>query len=97
MKPVKVRFYLDPGTGAPHIFGHGVSEDEVAEVLERPGEDRRGREDSRVAVGQTEPGRTLRVIYVSDPEPDSVFVVTAYALTGKPLAAYTRRRRRRGR
>jgi hypothetical protein len=97
MKLVKVRFYLDPETGEPHIFGHGVSEDEVVEVLEKPGEDRRGREDSRVAVGQTEAGRTVRVIYVSDPEPDSVFVITAYELTGKPLAAYTRRRRRRGR
>jgi hypothetical protein len=38
----------------------------------------------------------LRVIYVPDPEPDSVFVITAYELTGKPLVAY-RRRRRRGR
>jgi hypothetical protein len=94
---VRVRFYLDPETGEPHIFGHGVNEDEVVEVLEKPGEDRRGREDSRVAVGQTEAGRTLRVVYVSDPEPDSVFVITAYELTGKPLAAYTRRRRRRGR
>ena len=61
------------------------------------GEDRRGREDSRVAVGQTEAGRTVRVIYVSDPQAHSVFVITAYELTGKPLAAYTRRRRRRGR
>jgi hypothetical protein len=34
---------------------------------------------------------------VVDPEPESVFVVTAYELTGKPLAAYRRRRRRKGR
>lgn len=40
--------------------------------------------------------RHLRVIYVPDPEPDSVFVITAYELTGKPLAACRRRRRQRG-
>jgi hypothetical protein len=38
----------------------------------------------------------LRVIYVPDPEPQSVFVITAYELSGRPLAAYRRRRRRRG-
>ena len=48
-------------------------------------------------MGQTEAGRYLRVIYVPDPNSDSVFVVTAYPLTGKPLQAYRRRRRRRGR
>ncbi|MDY7034270.1 MAG: hypothetical protein SVY10_20490 [Thermodesulfobacteriota bacterium] len=29
---------------------------------------------------QTRGGRYLRVIYVPDPSPDSVFVITAYAL-----------------
>jgi hypothetical protein len=29
------------------------------------------------------------------PEPDSVFVITAYDLTGKPLAAYRRRRKKK--
>jgi hypothetical protein len=38
----------------------------------------------------------LRVIYVPDPEPDSIFVITAYELRGKPLAAYRRRQRRKG-
>jgi hypothetical protein len=33
--------------------------------------------------------------YVPDAEPDSVFVVTAYELKGKPLAAYRRRRRKK--
>jgi CBS domain-containing protein len=37
----------------------------------------------------------LRVVYVPDQIPRSVFVVTAYDLVGKPLAAYRRRRRRR--
>jgi Domain of unknown function (DUF4258) len=91
-----VRFYLDPETGEPHIYNHGVSEDEVEDVLRAPGEDRPGREGSRVALGQTRAGRYLRVIYVPDPEPQSVFVITAYELSGRPLAAYRRRRRRRG-
>jgi hypothetical protein len=33
---------------------------------------------------------------VPDPEPGSVFVITAYELTAKPLVAYRRRRRQRG-
>ena len=91
-----IRFYCDPTTGEPHIYNHGVTEDEVADVLRRPGEDRLGREGSRVAVGQTRAGRFLRVIYVPDPEPDSIFVITAYELRGKPLTAYRRRQRRKG-
>jgi hypothetical protein len=80
----------------PHIYNHGVDEEEVEDVLEGPGEDRPGREGSRIALGQTRAGRCLRVIYVPDPEPDSVFVITAYDLVGKPLTAYRRRRRRKG-
>jgi hypothetical protein len=87
-----VRYYIDPETGWPHIYDHSVTEEEV---LARPGEDRRGYEGARVATGQTETGRYLRVIYVPDPEPGSVFVITAYELRGKPLTAYRRRRRRR--
>jgi hypothetical protein len=94
---MKVRFYCDPETGEPHIHGHGVREDEVESVLDGPGEDRPGREGSRVAIGKTDGGRYLRVIYVPDPEPDSVFVVTAYELTGRPLTAYRRRRKRKAR
>ena len=92
---MKIRYYIDPTTGEPHIYGHDVSEDEVEAVLMAPGEDRTGREGSRVAIGQTRAGRYVRVIYVPDPEPDSVFVITAYELTGKPLIAYKRRRKRR--
>jgi hypothetical protein len=72
---VNVRYYVDPQTDAPHIYGHGVSESEVEEVLEHPGEDFAGREGSRVAIGRTFAGRTLRVVYVPDPLPDSVFVI----------------------
>ena len=93
---MNIRFYSDPETGAPHIYNHGVTEEEVEDVIRRPGEDRPGRNDSRIAIGQTRSGRYLRVIYVPDPEPESVFVITAYDLRGKPLIAYRRRRRRKG-
>ncbi len=93
---MNIRFYLDPETGKPHIARHGVVDTEVEEVLLRPGEDRPGQDGSRVALGRTRAGRFLRVIYVPDPEPDSVFVVTAFELRGKPLAAYRRRMKRRG-
>ena len=72
-----------------------MDEDEVMDILERPGEDRPGNDGSRVALGQTDEGRYLRVIYVADPKPESIFVITAYELTGKTLAAYRRRRRKK--
>ena len=92
---MQARFYIDPATELPHIHNHQVNEDEVIEVLEKPGEDRAGREGARLALGQTASGRYLRVIYVPDPEPDSVFVITAYDLTGKALAAFRRRKRKK--
>ena len=90
-----LRFYIDPSSGGPHIHRHDVDESEVEDVLTRPIEDRPGTEGSRVAVGQTQAGRYLRVVYVPDPEPASVFVVTAYELGGKALKALRRRQRRR--
>jgi hypothetical protein len=92
---MRVRFYLEPRTGKPHIYGHEVAEHEVEEVLSHPAEDRPGTEGSRIALGQTDAGRYLKVIYVPDPEPASVFVITAYPLEGKALVAYKRRRRRK--
>lgn len=92
-----VRFYLDPDTGQPHVYNHNVREEEVAWVLGHPSEDRLGLDGSRAATGQTEAGRYLRVIYVPDVDTESVFVITAYEMVGKPLAAYKRRRRRGGR
>jgi hypothetical protein len=92
---LKARFYVDPETEQPHIYNHGVVEAEAEDVLRNTGEDRPGKEGSRVAIGQTRAGRYLRVIYVPDPEPDSVFVITAYELRGKELLAYKRRRKKR--
>ena len=92
---MQIRYYIDPETGAPHIHNHQVSEDEVEDVLRRSGEDRPAQEGARMAIGQASSGRYLRVVYVPDPEPGSVFVVTPYELTGKALLAYRRRRRRK--
>ena len=92
---MNIRYYTDPVTGQPHIYNHGVTEEEAEEILINPGEDRPGPEGSRVALGKTSGGRYLRVIYVHDDEPGSIFVITAYNLTGKPLKAFLRRRRRK--
>lgn len=90
-----VRYYIDGSTGRPHIEAHRVQEHEVEDVLARPLEDRPGHSGARVAVGQTQGGRYVRVIYVPDPEPASVFVITAYELGPKALKALRRRRRRK--
>ena len=74
---MRLRFYLDPRTAQPHIYGHEVTESEVEEVLGSPGEDRLGEEGARVALGQTAAGRYLRIVYVPDPEPETLFVITA--------------------
>lgn len=92
---VRLRFYDDPTTGQPHIYNHGVNETEGEDVLARPLEDRLGRAGSRVALGQTDSGRYLRVIYVPDPEPGSVFVITAYEPGEKALKALRRRHRKK--
>ncbi|HET6574597.1 MAG TPA: DUF4258 domain-containing protein [Fimbriiglobus sp.] len=92
-----VRYYLDPDTGLPHIYGHGVTEDEVEQVLRGPGEDLPAARNTRMKLGQTAAGRYLQVIYAPDDDPRSMFVITAYELRGKAKQAYRRRRRRRGR
>ena len=91
-----IRYYLDPRTGQPHIYGHGVTEAEVEQVLRGPGEDLPAQRDSRMKLGQTAAGRYLQVIYVPDEDPRGVFVITAYELRGKAKRAFRRRRRGRG-
>ncbi|MHB8836348.1 MAG: DUF4258 domain-containing protein [Candidatus Methylomirabilia bacterium] len=93
---MKARYYIDPESGQPHIHNHDVREDDVSDVLRNSGEDRPGHQGSRTAIGKTKDGRYLRIIYVPDPEPDSIFVITAYDLTGKALIAFRRRLRRKG-
>jgi hypothetical protein len=92
---MRLRFYIDPATGEPHIHKHRVSEPEVEQVLSNAGEDRPGRDGARVAIGRTLSGQLLRVIYVPDPQPGSNFVITGFELQGKAALAYRRRRRKK--
>jgi hypothetical protein len=92
-----MRFCIDPETNQPHIFEHGVTEEEVRQVLVGGGDDFQGRRKSRIRFGQTLTGRYLKVVYVPDEEGDGVFVITAYDLKGKALKAFRRRQRRKRR
>jgi len=92
---MQIRYHIDPTTGQPHIYDHEVSEQEVEDILSRPLQDIRGRDDSRISIGQTREGRYLKVIYVPDPLPNSVFVISAYELGPKAKRAIRRRRRRK--
>ena len=90
-----IRYYVDPVTELPHIYQHDVCEEEVEDILIRPLQDIRGREGSRIAIGQTQAGRYLKVVYVPDPAPDSVFVISAYELGPRAKRAIRRRRRKK--
>lgn len=92
---MEIRFYREPGVQEPHFLRHGIAEEEVLQAVRSPVEDRRGKDGARVLIGRTVGGRFLRIIYVLDPDGRSIFVVTAYELTGKPLWALRRRRRRK--
>ena len=94
---MELRFWIDPETGLPHIFNHGVTESEVRQVLGRTGEEFPGRDRSRVRLGQTEAGRYLQVVYVPDPIGGGAFVVTAFDLTPKAKQAFRKRQRRKKR
>lgn len=93
---MEIRYYTDPDSGLPHIYSHGVTEAEVEHVLRYPAESRSGDRDSRVYIGRTTAGRCLKVIGVPDADGEGLFVVTAYDVVGKPLAAFRRRMKRRG-
>lgn len=90
-----VRLFVDPDTELPHIEQHDVSTTEVLEILRGPSDHGPGRDGTRIAEGQTEHGRYLRVIYKENENDSSIFVITAYDLTRKAKSAYRRRRRRR--
>ena len=92
---MELRFYEDPDTGQPHIYKHGVTEQEVEEVLRGHGEDLRATGNSRRKIGQTLAGRYLQVFYVPDEDPNSVFVVIAYEPQSKAKKAFRRRQRRK--
>jgi uncharacterized DUF497 family protein len=89
-----VRFYFDPITDEPHLAKHNVSEEEAEDVLRRPDDDFPGRDGTRIALGRTNNGRPLQVVYIQEAGSRSLFVITAYELKGKALTAFRRRRRR---
>jgi len=93
---MELRFWIDPETDLPHIFNHGVTEEEVRQVLSRTGEEFPGSDRSRIRLGQTEVGRYLQVVYVPDEAGEGVFVVTAYDLSPKARRGFRRRQRRKG-
>jgi hypothetical protein len=94
---MELRFWNDPETGLPHIYAHGVTEEEVEQVLRRAGLDYPEQQNARVHIGQTLAGRCLKVVYVPDLGARSAFVVTAYEIRGKALKAYRRAQRRKQR
>ena len=59
-KPSRIKGYIDdfilnrPGDGQAASHNCQVEEHEVVDVLDRLGEDRGGRDGSRVALGQTD-------------------------------------------
>ncbi len=89
---MQVRFYIDDDSGLPHCENHGIRPEEVLDILRGPSDHGPGRNGTRVAEGQTRHGRYLRIIYKQRRD-GSIFVITAYDLTGKARAAYRRRRR----
>jgi hypothetical protein len=91
---MRLRFWIDPETGVPHIYGHAVTETEVRQVLSRPRLSYSQGERTRIVFGQTSAGRPLKVVFVPDDIAESGFVVTAYELRGKALKAYRRAMRR---
>ncbi|HEY2413498.1 MAG TPA: hypothetical protein VGI40_14705 [Pirellulaceae bacterium] len=88
-------FFTDFDTEEPHIHAHGIVEEEVYQVLWRPGEDVQGSENSRIKMGRTSAGRCLKVIYVMDEDRSGLFVIAAYEIGGKEKKAFRRRQRRR--
>ncbi len=93
---MNVRFYVDPESGEPHFARHRISLEDVVHVLARPLESRPGREGAFTVLGRTGAGKYIRVVYVADAEPDSVFVITAYKIGPHTRRALLRRLGRRG-
>ncbi len=87
---MEVRFLLDRDTNLPHIERHGVEPAEVMDVLNYAQMDYHGRDGARIAIGQTQDGRFLRVVHLLL-EDRTQLVITAYDLPAKAKAALRRR------
>jgi hypothetical protein len=89
-----VEFYIDPDTEEPHIARHGVETWEAIYVLENAEAGYNVRGGTHVAIGQTQSGRYLRVIY-RRLDDGGVRIITAFDLPEKAKRALRRRRRKR--
>jgi uncharacterized DUF497 family protein len=68
----------DPEGNVQHIAEHGISKEEVEEVLENPDGVETSRSSGRpIAFGETTTGRIIAVVYEEIDE-DTVYPVTAY-------------------
>ena len=90
---MQIRYYIDEESELPHIYSHGITEDDVAEALTNAAEEISGHSGARIAIGTTKGGKHVKVVYV--PEESGVFVITALQLKGKPLRAFRKRMRKR--
>lgn len=88
-----VDYHWDEEHNCPHMTAkHGITEAEVEEVLFGEHLQRPGREDSAIAIGQTDDGRWLKIIYAdSDSIDGGVFVITAYDLSEQEKSAARKR------
>jgi len=68
----------DPEGNVQHCAKHGVTKEEVEDVLENPSDEDRSRSSGRpVVFGDTSKGRHLMVVY-EQIDADTVYPVTAY-------------------
>ena len=68
----------DPRGNVQHIAKHGVTKEEVEEVLEDPAGIESSRSSGRpIAFGETSNGRVIAVVYEEIDE-DTVYPITAY-------------------
>lgn len=68
----------DPHGNIQHIAEHGVTPEEVEEILERPTGIVQSRSSERpIAFGETSMGRIIAVVY-EEVDADTVYPVTAY-------------------
>ncbi len=68
----------DPEGNVQHIAEHGITKDEVEQVLENPEGIESSRSSGRpIAFGETSTGRIIAVVY-EEIDQDTVYPITAY-------------------
>lgn len=87
---VKITAFLWDDANIAHIAAHGVSPEEAEQALSRAPRARRARFDRYVAVGPTEGGRFLAVVF-RQLGSGVVRVITARDATPKEKRAYGRK------